>query len=413
MDSQHLRTWRWRPIFVGTGAILMIYTCSICTADGVGKPGDLAAAEPASPSAAQKPDQFWVYLGTYTRKNSKGIYLAELDLRAGTLRLKGLAAALANPSFLAVHPNGRWMYAVGEMGDFQGKKQGAVSALAIRPDGTLELLNQQPSGGAGPCHLTVDPTGRYVVVANYGGGSVASLPIDEDGRLREPVSVIQHTGSSVHPQRQQRPHAHSVNFDPTGQRLIAADLGLDKLLVYRLDLASGKLAPHDPAWVKVDAGAGPRHFAFHPTGRFAYAINELASTITAFAYQADPGRLEPVQTISTLPEGFTGNNTTAEVQVHPSGQFLYGSNRGHDSLAVFAVDPATGKLTPKGHVFTQGKTPRNFGIEPTGQYLVAANQDSDNVVLFRIDTQTGQLTPTGQQIQVSMPVCVKFLRPHP
>jgi 6-phosphogluconolactonase len=412
MCCQPLRSGRWWSGFIGMGAILIIYTGEIGAADGLGGPDALAAAAPASPSTAPKSDAFWVYLGTYTRKSSQGIYLAELDLRAGTLRLKGLAAALTNPSFLAIHPNGRWMYAVGEMGDFQGKKQGAVSALAIQPDGTLQLLNQQPSGGAGPCHLAVDPTGRYVVVANYGGGSVASLPIAEDGRLREPVSVIQHTGSSVHPQRQQAPHAHSVNFDPTGKLVVAADLGLDKLLVYRLDLASGKLAPHDPAWVKVDAGAGPRHFAFHPTGRFAYVINELASTITAFAYQADRGRLEPLQTISTLPEGFTGTNTTAEVQVHPSGRFLYGSNRGHDSLAIFALDPATGTLTPKGHVSTQGKTPRNFGIEPTGQYLVAANQDSDNVVLFRIDAQTGQLTPAGQQIQVSMPVCVKFLRAH-
>ncbi|MCS7306723.1 MAG: lactonase family protein [Thermoguttaceae bacterium] len=373
--------------------------------------GTGASSSTAQKPPAQKPDRLWVYLGTYTRKTSQGIYLAELHLRAGRLELKGLAAPLANPSFLAIHPSGQWLYAVGEMGDFQGKKQGAVSALAIQPDGTLKLLNQQPSGGPGPCHLTVDPTGRYVVVANYSGGSIASLPVAEDGRLKEPVSVIQHTGSSVHPQRQQGPHAHSVHFDPTGKLVIAADLGVDKLFMYRLDLPSGKLTPHEPAWVKVDPGAGPRHFAFHPTGRFAYVINELASTITAFSYQADAGRLEPIQTVSTLPEGFTGSNTTAEVQVHPSGRFLYGSNRGHDSLAIFAIDPATGKLTAKGHQSTQGRTPRNFGIDPTGQYLLAANQDSDNVVVFRIDAQTGQLTPTGHQIQVSMPVCVKFLQP--
>ncbi len=389
----------------------MMWVGSGWAAEGDGGAGASDVAPAISTSAVQATERLWVYLGTYTHKTSQGIYRAELDLRAGRLELKGLAVALANPSFLAVHPSGRWMYAVGEMAQFQGKKQGAVSALAIQPDGTLQLLNQQPSGGAGPCHLAVDPTGRYVVTANYGSGSVASLPIAEDGRLREPVSTIQHAGASIHPQRQQGPHAHSVNFDPTGKLVIAADLGLDKLLVYRLDLTTGKLAPHQPAWVKVDPGAGPRHVAFHPTGRFAYVINELASTITAFTYQADAGRLEAVQTISTLPEGFTGNNTTAEVQVHPSGRFLYGSNRGHDSLAIFAIDPATGKLTLKGHASTQGKTPRNFGIDPTGQYLVAANQDSDNVVLLRIDAQTGQLTPAGQQIQVSMPVCVKFLRP--
>jgi len=389
---------------------MMICLGFVWAADAGGGRGEGSA--PAQPPTTQAPQRWWLYLGTYTRKTSQGIYLAELDMAAGTLRLKGLAASLANPSFLALHPAGRWIYAVGEMADFQGKKQGAISALAIQPDGTLRLLNQQPSGGPGPCHLAVDPTGRYVVAANYGGGSVACLPIQQDGRLQEPACVIQHSGSSVHPQRQQGPHAHSANFDPTGRLIVAADLGLDKLLLYRLDLASGKLTSHEPAWVKVDPGAGPRHFAFHPTGRFGYVINELASTITVFSYQADQGRLKPIQTISTLPEGFTGSNTTAEVQVHPSGRFLYGSNRGHDSLAIFAIDPQSGKLVPKGHVSTQGRSPRNFGLEPTGAYLAAANQDSDNVVLFRIDPQTGQLTPSGQPIQVSMPVCVKFLRPR-
>lgn len=376
-----------------------------------GPGGELRSGKPAQSEQVQSPERFWVYLGTYTRKTSQGIYLAELDLRRGQLHLKGLAAALVNPSFLAIHPTGRWIYAVGEMADFQGKKQGAVSALAVQPDGTLRLLNQQPSGGAGPCHLSVHPTGRYVLVANYGGGSVACLPIQANGQLAPPVSVIQHTGSSVHPQRQQAPHAHSVNVDPRGKWVIAADLGLDKLLIYRLDLDTGQLAPHQPPWVKVDPGAGPRHFTFHPTGPFAYAINELASTITVFHYHPRSARLEPVQTISTLPERFTGNNTTAEVQVHPNGRFLYGSNRGHDSLAIFAIDPHTGKLTPHGHVSTQGRTPRHFGIDPTGTYLLAANQDSDTVVLFRIATQTGQLMSTSQQIQVSMPVCVKFLPP--
>lgn len=401
MDSQDLTKKIFQQLSVWMGGLAMMLSASAWAAAEDGPGG--------TPSPTS--DRWWVYLGTYTHKTSQGIYLAELDLRAGTLRLKGLAAPLTNPSFLAIHPTGRWIYAVGEMANFQGKKQGAVSALAVQPDGTLQQLNQQPSGGTGPCHLAVDPQGRYVVVANYGSGSVASLPIDSQGRLREPVSIIQHSGSSVHPQRQQGPHAHSVTFDTSGRLVVAADLGLDQLLLYRLDLDTGKLSAHEPAWVQVAAGSGPRHFAFHPTGRFAYVINELASTITAFTYQPDRGRLEPVQTVSTLPETFTGSNTTAEVQVHPSGRFLYGSNRGHDSLAIFAVDQATGKLTPKGHVSSQGKTPRHFGIDPTGVYLVVVNQDSDNGVLFRIDPETGQLTPTQQSIEVSMPVCVKFLRP--
>ncbi len=366
-----------------------------------------AEAEAKSPAEPLR-----VYVGTYTSPKSKGIYLYELDLASGALESKGLAAELVNPSFLAIGPGGGFLYAVGEMGVFQGTKGGAVSALAIDPaSGRLALVNQQSSVGAGPCHVTVDREGKNVLAANYGGGSVACLPIGDDGRLKEATSFIQHEGSSVDPRRQKEPHAHSVNLDAAGRFAFVADLGLDKIMVYRLDAAAGKLTPNNPPSAAVASGAGPRHFAFHPGGRFAYVINELNSTVTAFAYDADRGALAIIQTVSTLPAGFSDVNYPAEIQVHPSGKFVYGSNRGHNSIAIFAVAADSGKLTPVGHEPTGGKNPRNFGIDPTGRFLLAANQDSDNVVVFRIDAATGKLKSTGHSAEVGKPVCVKFLAP--
>ena len=359
--------------------------------------------------AADQPTHVRVYIGTYTSGASEGIYVTHLDLATGRLEGVELAAQTANPSFLAFHPRRPLLYAVGEMGNFQGEKTGAVSAFSMdRATGKLTLLNQQSSRGAGPCHVTVDRAGRNVLVANYGGGSIACLPIGEDGRLGEATSSIQHAGSSVHPMRQKEPHAHSINVDAAGQFAFAADLGLDKVMIYRLDAAEGKLTPNDPPWAELPPGSGPRHFAFHPAGRYAYAINELNSTLTAFEYDAPRGALTAVQTVTTLPEDFTGQNTTAEVQVHPSGRFLYGSNRGHDSIVCFSIDAQTGELTYVAHESTQGKSPRNFGIDPTGRYLLAANQATDNVVVFRIDPKTGALRPTGQSLSVPAPVCVKM-----
>ena len=371
--------------------------------------GSLALAASSMVGRAQ-PEELRVYIGTYTRSGGKGIYLSELDLATGRLQAAEVAAEVANPSFLAIHPSRPLLYSVGEMSDFQGKRAGAVSAFSMGPiSGKLTLLNQQSSRGAGPCHVVVDRSGGNVLVANYGGGSIACLPIREDGRLGEATSAIQHEGSSVDPRRQQGPHAHSINLDAAGRFAFVADLGLDKILIYRLDAAQGKLTPTDPPWAKLPPGAGPRHFAFHPSGRYAYVINELSSTVTAFRYDAERGALESLQTVSTLPDDFDGRNTTAEVQVHPSGKFLYGSNRGHDSIACFAIDATTGKLTPIGHQSTQGRTPRNFRLDPTGSYLLAANQATDNVVLFRIDAKTGLLRPTGQSLTVPMPVCVKII----
>lgn len=375
--------------------------------------GRAVSAEADGPAAAAAPKRMRVYIGTYTGTDSKGIYVAELDLATGALTPPRLAATTDNPTFLAIGPKGRFLYAAGGAIKVGGKRMGAVTAFAIDAStGALTQLNRRPSGGRGPCHVVLDATGRCALVANYGSGSVASLPIGPDGRLGPAASTIQHTGSSVNTRRQSGPHAHSVNLDAANRFAFAADLGADKVFIYRFDAKKATLAPHDPPAAKLAPGAGPRHFAFAPGGRFAYVINELNSTVTAFAYDAAAGTLREVQTVTTLPPDFEGSNSTAEVQVHPSGRFLYGSNRGHDSLAIFAVDPKTGRLKAVGHESVRGRTPRNFGIDPTGQYVLAANQKTNNVVVFRIDQTSGHLKPTGHQITVSIPVCVKFTPPE-
>lgn len=345
-----------------------------------------------------------VYIGTYTSGASEGIYLLRLHTVEGRLDSIGLVARIENPSFLAPHPTRPLLYAVGETGD-----GGTVSAFAIdRDSGRLELLNRESSVGAGPCHVVVDRAGRHAIVANYGGGSVAVLPIDAQGRLGPACAFIQHEGSSVHPQRQQGPHAHSVTLDAAGRFVFAADLGLDKIMVYRYDDARGTIESNDPPFAAIAPGAGPRHFAFHPTGRFAYVVNELDNTVTAFAYDAATGRLDTLHSVTTLPDDFKDANTTAEIRVHPSGRLVYCSNRGHDSIAAFAVDLETGRLAPLGRTATQGRTPRNFNIDPSGRFLIAANQATDTVVIFRIDPDTGGLSLAGTPVSVPTPVCVAF-----
>lgn len=357
-----------------------------------------------------------VYVGTYTGAKSKGIYSCQLDLATGSLTPPELAAETASPSFLAIHPNHRFLYAVGESSSFSGKKSGAVSAFSIQPGtGRLTLLNQQPSGGGGPCHLVVDRTGQAVLVANYGGGSVAALPVQKDGRLGEATAFIQHQGSSVNTQRQEDPHAHGIYVDAANRFAFVPDLGLDRVMIYRFEADKGSLKPNEPASAPVKAGAGPRHFAFHPENRFAYVINEMQCTVTAFNYDPSRGELKEFQTVSTLPDqqAVLPNFSTAEVEVHPSGKFLYGSNRGHDSIVVYSIDGTTGKLALVEHQSTRGKTPRNFGIDPTGTFLLAANQDSDTIVVFRVDPVTGRLRATGNVVEVGAPVCVTFLPPGP
>jgi 6-phosphogluconolactonase len=361
-----------------------------------------------APVLAANADYF-VYFGTYTGAKSKGIYRSTMT-DEGKLSAPELVAETASPSFLAVHPNGRYLYAIGEVDKFKEQKAGAVSAYAIdRKTGQLTLLNQQSSGGTGPCHIDVDRKGRCVLVANYGGGSVKALPINKDGSLGDSGTFIQHQGSSVNKSRQQAPHGHAMLVDPSQKFAVACDLGLDQVLVYKLDAAKAVLTPNDPPFATVAPGSGPRHLAFHPDGKFAYVINELNCTMTAFAWDSKRGVLQEVQTISTLPGEFQRGYSTAEVYVHPSGKFVYGSNRGHDSIVVYACDEKTGKLTLVEHQSTQGKTPRHFGIDPKGNFLLAENQSSDSVVVFRIDRKTGKLTATGDKIQVGAPVCAVFV----
>jgi 6-phosphogluconolactonase len=367
----------------------------------------------AQTHAADRGGKVRVYIGSYADADHDSIHLLELDLADGKLTRLGGTSGVANPSFLAIHPNKRFLYSVCEVGEIDGKRTGAVAAFAIDPSaGSLKALNRESSGGGGPCHVIVDKAGKNVLAANYGGGSVCCLPVDGQGRLAKASAFVQHHGKSADPGRQEAPHAHSINLDPANHFAFVADLGLDKVLVYRFDASRGLLSANDPPAAKVKPGSGPRHFAFHPSGRFAYVINEMAMTITAFRYDDAKGVLSEVQTVSTLPEGTQGDNlSTAEVQVHPSGKFVYGSNRGHNTIACFSVDAETGRLTPIGHASSGGQTPRNFGIDPTGSYLLAANQDSDNILVLKIDRATGKLTSTGNEIKVPKPVCVKFIVP--
>ena len=356
------------------------------------------------PAAARENTRMAIYVGTY----ANGIYRLEFDASTGAATVPVVAALTPNPSFLALHPNGRVLYAVNEVADFGGSRTGAVSAFSVgASDGRLTLLNQQPSAGADPCHLIVDGAGRHLIVANYSTGTVAVLPIDAIGRLSQPVSVRQHHGHGPDSKRQEAPHAHAVTFDQSGRFLFEADLGTDRIHTFRFDAEAGRLVPTDPPDVVCEPGSGPRHFAWHPSGRMLYVLNELESTVTALAFDAANGRLTSVQTQPMLPAGFAGLNTGAELAVLPNGRFLFASNRGHDSLARFAIDPATGALTPAGHVPAGGKTPRHFAVDPSSRWLLAANQDSDAITIFRLDAASGALTPVGQ-IAVPKPVCVLF-----
>lgn len=350
------------------------------------------------------------YVGTYTRGKSEGIYCYRMNPESGALTYVGVTGGVENPSFVVLHPEGRLLYSVSEVGGPDGHPSGGVAAFALDPSsGALTLLNQQSSGGMGPCHVNVDRSGRYVFVANYGSGSAAMLPIQADGSLGKASDFHQHTGSSVVPGRQEGPHAHSATLAPDNRLVFIADLGLDRMMAYRLDLAAGTFPPNDPPWATFQPGSGPRHMAFHPSGRYAYVINELASTMTAFAYDAARGALTEIQTVNTLPEGFVGRNATADVHVTPDGRFLYGSNRGHDSIAGYTIDVANGTLAPIGHTPSGGEKPRNFAIDPSGRWLYAANMDTDNIVTYRIDAESGALTPTGEEIEVPAPVCIRFL----
>lgn len=349
-----------------------------------------------------------VFVGTYTAQEgseSKGIYVYRMDPSSGELTFDRTMDDVVNPSFLGLHPGQTILYAVNEVQDFAGEKGGGVSALSLDP-GASGVLNQQPSHGTDPCHISVEQTGRFALVANYSSGSVAMFPIQADGRLGSATGIVQHSGSSVHPDRQAGPHAHCILPDPTNRFAIAVDLGLDKFLVYKMDLERGKLSKQDE--VVVPAGAGPRHLTFHPNGKFAYLINELNSTLIGYRYHSETAAFEELQTVPALPADFAGENLCAAIKVSPNGKFLYASNRGHDSIACFHIDENTGILTYRSHASTGGKEPRDFAIDPTGNFLLAANQKSHMIVTFQIDGETGQLSKTGHDVAVSMPVCLKF-----
>jgi 6-phosphogluconolactonase len=393
----------------------MSLSCRLCLPSLV----CLALALTARPAAPERgpagkggPEKLWLFIGTYTPKGgpSKGIYRLELDLATGKLSKPEVAAELVDPSFLAIAPDRKHLYAVNETGNFRGERSGSISAFAIDPKtGALKALNSQTSKGAAPCHIVVGRAGKHVLAANYTGGSACAVAIQPDGSLGEVTAFAPHKGSSVNKQRQEAPHAHSINLDPAGRFAFVADLGLDKVMIYRYDADKGTLTPSDPPAASVAPGAGPRHFAFHPDGRKAYVINELNSTITSFDYDPKRGALTGRQTVSTLPKGGFKGNSTADIHVHPSGKFLYGSNRGHDSIAVFAIDPKTGGLTPAGHQREYIKTPRNFGIDPSGTYLIVANQDANTLAVFRIDPATGALAPTRNVVAVPRPVCIQMM----
>ena len=358
-----------------------------------------------------------IYVGTYTQEHddkqasgaSEGIYTLSFDAATGGLEVTGACRVPDNPCFLAFHPGGRRLYSVHEVWDRAEHPGGAVSAFEVDAEtGRLTVLNRVPSGGGLPCHLSLDKTLRFLLAANYGGGSVSVFSLNADGSVGEMVGNVQHEGSSVNEERQQEPHPHSFFVDPGNAHALVPDLGLDRVMVYDFDAGSGGISPSAAPWAATAPGAGPRHFDFLPGGRYAYVANELDSTVTAFGYDGGPGALTELQTLSTLPAGFDGTNHPADLHVHPSGKFLYASNRGHDSIAMYRIDRGTGMLEHIGNEHTRGDTPRNFTIDPTGGYLVVGNQRSDTVATFRIDLESGALEATGCSVAVPAPACHVF-----
>jgi len=362
-----------------------------------------------------------VYIGTYTEPirfgtgkilegKGEGIYVYRMDQTSGAMQRVSTTTGIANPSYLAFDSTRRFLYAVNELKTYENKPTGTVSAFAVDPKtGTLKFLNKRMTHGTDPCHVLVDKKREYVFVSNFMSGSICVLPVLEDGSLGEACDFIQHQGSGIDPVRQQGPHAHSVTLDKAGRFAFVPDLGLDKVMAYPFDPKRGMLEPNKVPWVKMKPGAGPRHLAFHRSGKLAFLINELDSTLASLSYDGRRGTFKVLQIVPTLPGGYQGESTCADVQVSPAGAVVYGSNRGHDSIVIYRINQRTGRLTYVGHQSTLGKTPRSFGVDPTGRFLLAANQDSGTVVTFRIEPKTGKLLPTGCVTHLPTPVCVKFL----
>jgi len=349
-------------------------------------------------------------VGTYTAGTaSQGIYAFRFHEDSGAITPVGLAAATPNPSFLTATPDGKYVFAVNEVATLPGNS-GSVTSFRVDPKaGRLEAINTETSRGADPCHLTLDATGRTLAVANYTGGNFALLPVGDNGRLAPASVVLTNSGSGPNRDRQEAPHAHAVVFDARNEFLLGADLGTDHVWSYRFRAPTGAASANDPPAASLPPGAGPRHLAWHPNGRWLFSVNELTSTVTAFAWDAATGRLTPQATVSTLPDGFAGPNATAEIAVHPNGRFLYASNRGHDSIAVFRIGE-TGSLQRIGIEPTRGRTPRHFALSPDGRWLIAANQESNSLAVFRLDPATGALTAVGALVRAETPVCVLFLQ---
>ena len=360
--------------------------------------------------ATKASTDYLLFVGTYTKGASKGIYTYRYNTSSGHLTSLGLAAESVNPSFLAVDPSHRFLYAVNEVQDYKGEKSGAVTAFAIdRKTGKLSRLNEVASRGEDPCYISLDKTGKYVLVANYTSGNIAVFPVHNDGTLGEASAFVQHHGSGPNHEHQEGPHAHWIETTADNRYAVVADLGLDKLLIYRFDATNGSLTPNNPPAADLPPGSGPRHVAFSPNNKFAYSVNELKSTVTAFSFNAAQGTLEPFQTVSTLPKDFSGENDTAEIHIQPNGKFLYASNRGHESIAVFSIDQKTGRLNLVHTFSTQGKTPRNFELDPTGSHLLVANEDPGDIVVFKLDAANGRESLVTNDTKVPSPVSLRFV----
>jgi 6-phosphogluconolactonase len=352
-----------------------------------------------------------VFFGTHSVGSQKGISVAHFNSKTGILTKPKLVAESPAPAYFILHPNGKFLYTCNS-NDFSKKCTGeTITAYSInKKTGKLTLINKQSSGGADPSYIFMDAECKHVLVADYAGGSIAVIAINSDGSLGKITANIQHTGKSIDPKRQTKPYAHSIQLDPTNSFALAADLGVDKLFVYKYNKNTGTLTPNDPPFAQITAGAGPRHFAFHPNRRFVYLLTEMGNTVITYAWDGAKGILSELQTSSTLPADFNGNSNCAEILVHPNGKFLYASNRGDDSIAVFAIDSSTGKISLVEHIPTQGNSPRNFEFDPTGKWLIVTNHKSNNAVVFSVNEETGHLTPNGQKQDIDSPFCVRFLR---
>jgi 6-phosphogluconolactonase len=390
-----------KPVYLAVAAVAGIAMSALT---------QCALAGGQAPAQQEQPvTEYIAYIGTYTGKGSQGIYRYKFDPSSGKLAPLGVTTGVENPSFLAVSPDHKYLYAVNEVESYHGAKTGAITAFEIGKDASLKALNQVATHGTAPCHLAIDKAGRHVAVANYSSGSIAVLGIKSDGSLADVTSFVQHQGTGPDASRQEGPHAHQVQFDAANKHVFAVDLGIDKVMVYQYDAKTGKLTPNTPPDAELEPGAGPRHLAFDHGAKHAYVVNELNSTIDVFNYAPATATFTKVQVISTLPTGFAGPNHPAEIQVSPDGNYVYASNRGNDTIAIFSIDHATGRLTAVDHQSVGGKNPRHFIIDPTGEYLLVANQDTNNVVVFGIDHTTGRLADLGIPIDVPTPVCVCFV----